>query len=86
VVGRALVRIQHIGLVNVVAGRKIVSELVQGDANAVRMAAEVAPLLTDPALREAKSRDLLDVRSRLGDPGASDRVARMVLDMIGGVE
>ena len=86
VVGRALVRIQHIGLVNVVAGRKIVSELVQGDANAVRMAAEVAPLLTDPALREAKSHDLLDVRRRLGDPGASDRVARMVLDMIGGVE
>ncbi len=84
-VGRALVRIPHIGLVNVVAGRKIVPELVQGDANSVRMAREIAPLLTDPALREKTSRDLLDVRRRLGDPGASDRVARMVLDMIGGV-
>jgi hypothetical protein len=50
------------------------------------MAAEVAPLLTDPALRERTSHDLLDVRRRLGDPGASERVARMALDMIGGVE
>ncbi len=86
VVGRALVKVPHIGLVNVVADRKIVPELVQGDANAVRMAREVAPLLTDPVLREGMSHDLLDVRRELGDPGASDRVARMVLDMIGGVE
>ncbi len=68
------------------AGRKVVSELVQGDATAASMAREVAPFLTDPALRESKSHDLLDVRRRLGDPGASGRVARMALDMIGGVE
>ncbi len=86
VVGRALVKVPHIGLVNVVANRKIVPELVQGDATAVRMAREVAPLLTNPVLREGMSHDLLDVRRELGDPGASDRVARMVLDMIGGVE
>jgi len=86
VVGRALVKIPHIGLVNVVAGGKIVPELVQGDANAVRMAREVAPLLTDRVLREKTSRGLLDVRRGLGDAGASDRVARMALDMIGGVE
>ncbi|MEA3409488.1 MAG: lipid-A-disaccharide synthase [Candidatus Eisenbacteria bacterium] len=86
VVGRVLVKIPHIGLVNVVAGRKIVPELVQGDANAERMAREIAPLLTDPVLRERTSRDLLDVRGRLGEIGASDRVARMVLEMIGGVE
>jgi lipid-A-disaccharide synthase len=86
VVGRALVKVPHIGLVNVVADRKIVPELVQGDANAASMAREVAPLLTDPVLRERMSHDLLDVRRELGDPGASDRVARMVLDMIGGVE
>ena len=86
VIGRALVKIPHIGLVNVVAGRKIVPELVQGDANAVRMAREIAPLLTDPVLREKTSRELLDVRGRLGEAGASDRVARMVLEMIGGVE
>ena len=81
-IGRALVRIPHIGLVNVVAGRKIAAELVQKDASAAGMAREVAPLLTDPALRERTSGELLEVRRRLGDPGASDRVARMVIDMM----
>jgi lipid-A-disaccharide synthase len=82
--GRALVRIPDIGLVNVVAGERVVPELVQGDATGSRMAAEVEPFLTDPALRERTSARLLDVRRRLGEPGASDRVARMVLDMMGG--
>ena len=86
VVGRALVRIPHIGLVNVVAGRRVVPELVQREASAVRMAAEVLPYLSDPALREETSRELLEVRRELGDPGASEKVARMVLDMIGGAE
>lgn len=85
VVGRALVRIPNIGLVNVVAGRKIVPELVQADASAARMADEVGPFLTDPELRETTRRELLEVRSELGDPGASEKVARMVLDMVGGV-
>jgi lipid-A-disaccharide synthase len=86
VVGRVLVRIPHIGLVNVVAGRKVVPELVQNDASAVRMAEEVLPFLSDPALREETSRRLLEVRRELGDPGASEKVARMVLDMIGGAD
>jgi lipid A disaccharide synthetase len=63
-----------------------VAELVQGEASAVRMAAEVLPYLSDPALREETSRELLEVRRELGDPGASEKVARMVLDMIGGAE
>ena len=84
VVGRALVRIPNIGLVNVVAGRKVVPELVQGDAGAARMAAEVLPFLLDPALRAKTSRELLEVRGELGEPGASEKVARMILDMIGG--
>ena len=84
--GRALVRIPHIGLVNVVAGGSVVPELVQGDASAQRMAEEVGPLLSDQSLRTEVSRRLLEVRRRLGEPGASDRVARMVMDMLGGVE
>ncbi|MBN2564928.1 MAG: lipid-A-disaccharide synthase, partial [Candidatus Eisenbacteria bacterium] len=50
-IGRALVKIPDIGLVNVVAGERIVPELVQGAATARRMADEVRPFLTDSALR-----------------------------------
>jgi lipid-A-disaccharide synthase len=82
--GRALVRIPNIGLVNVVAGRALVPELVQREANARRMAAEVEPFLTDPARREEVSDALLEVRGLLGEPGASSRVAEMVVSMIGG--
>jgi len=86
VAGRLLVRIPHIGLVNVVAGRKVVPELVQNDVTAARMADEVMPFLSDPALRAETSRRLLEVRRGLGGPGASEKVARMVLEMLGGAD
>ena len=82
--GRMLVRIPDIGLVNVVAGERIVPELVQNDANGPRMAGEVGRFLADPALAARTSARLLEVRGRLGGPGASDRVARMVLETGGG--
>lgn len=82
-VGRVLVRIPDIGLVNVVAGERIVPELVQGAATAEAMAAEVERFLTDPELRRRTSERLLDVRRSLGSPGAASRVARMALEMAG---
>ena len=81
--GRMLVRIPDIGLVNVVAGERIVPELVQGMVTAENLVREVRPFLTDREVLERTSRRLLSVRGELGTPGASDRVARMALDMMG---
>jgi lipid-A-disaccharide synthase len=83
VAGRALVRIPFIGLVNVVAGEKIVPEIIQREVTAERLARELRPFLTDPALVERTSKRLLEVRASLGAPGASDRVAMMALRMMG---
>lgn len=82
-VGRMLVRIPHIGLVNVVAGEEVVPELVQGEVTASRVAHEVRRYLIDPDLASQTSARLLETRDRLGTPGASARVARMALSMMG---
>jgi lipid-A-disaccharide synthase len=83
VLGRRLVRVSTYGMVNLVAGRSVVPELIQGAFTASRVAAEVVSLLTNPARAAAMQRDLADVRDRLGEPGASQRAARAVLAVAG---
>jgi lipid-A-disaccharide synthase len=79
-VARLLIRVKWIGLVNLVAGRTIVPELIQDEATAERLIGEVRALLND---REAYNRmkdGLREVRHALGEPGASRRAARVVLE------
>ena len=77
--GRRLVRISNIALVNLVAGRTIVSELVQEACTPERIAEAVAPLLDDHVVAQRIRTELAEVRSKLGAPGAFDRAARLVL-------
>ncbi len=77
-VGRMLVKVAHFALVNILAGRGLVPELLQGEASAARMSAEVNRLLDDPAAREAQLEGLREVRASLGEPGAPARVAEEV--------
>jgi lipid-A-disaccharide synthase len=70
-------------MVNLVAGRRIVPELIQSDFTPQRVAEETTTLLTS-AERQARTREALrDVRERLGAPGASGRAAEAILDVIG---
>jgi lipid-A-disaccharide synthase len=79
---RRIVRVAHIGLVNIVAGRRIVPEFVQDAFVPAAVAEALDPLFdANAAVRQAMVAALADVRQRLGDPGAADRVARMALEM-----
>lgn len=81
--GRLLVRVPHIGLVNLVAGRRAVPELLQGDFTAQAVCDELHALLSDPDRAEAQRLALKEVRARLGPPGAADRAAEVVLKVMG---
>jgi lipid-A-disaccharide synthase len=73
-----LVKVPHFSLVNIVAGRKVVPELVQEAVNGARIAREVRTLL-EPAENARVRRELAGVTEKLGGPGASRRAAEAIM-------
>ena len=80
--GRALIKVKHIGLVNLIAEREIVPELIQDRASPELIAETVLRLLETPAALDAMRHSFGNVRYRLGGPGASSRVADIALNML----
>lgn len=76
---RLVVRIKMIALVNIVAGKTVVPELIQHDASAPAVAHVIEGYLTDPERYEAVRRELSSVIEKLGDAGASKKVADAIL-------
>lgn len=76
--GRLLVRVKHFSLPNIVAGRAIIPELVQGQVTPEALTRTLADLL-DPVHGGAMRGDLAELRGRLGEPGAAGRVAEHLL-------
>jgi lipid-A-disaccharide synthase len=73
-----LVKIKHIGLVNILAGREVVRELIQGAADPATVAGELRTFLESAEKREALRADLAETTSMLGGPGAHERAAAAV--------
>lgn len=76
--GRALVRLPNIALVNLVLGRRVVPELIQREASPERIAAEAERILLEDDVRSEMRSGLAELRARLGEGGASRRAAREV--------
>lgn len=76
-----LIRAEHFGLINLIAGERLVTELLQNDLTGERLAAELTSLL-DRARNEAARARLKEAAARLGEAGASRRAARAVLNAL----
>jgi len=79
--GKMVVTIPHFALINIVAGKKIVPELIQGHVNGQRIAAETRRLL-EPANYARVVEELAAVRSKLGDAGAARRAAEAIMKVV----
>jgi lipid-A-disaccharide synthase len=81
-IARMLVRTPRFAMVNLIAGKQVVPELVQKDFTPARLASEANRLLDSPDARAEMRRGLAEVRGKLGPPGAVERAADLIADML----
>jgi len=82
-VGRRLIKIEHAGLANIVAGKGIVREFIQDDAHPEALCLELLKMLDDTDYASEIRKELQRVQQLMGEPGCSVRVGQMVAEMSG---
>ena len=78
-----LVKVDHIGLCNIVAGETVAQELIQDDASPQRIAQEIGRILSDRQYADEQKMKLSGVRERLGGGGSDQKMAALVLALVG---
>jgi len=81
-IGKRVIRVPHIGLVNLVAEDEVVPELIQDDVTPDRLVKEVLDILEGGQTRENMIKKLKIVTEKLGQGGASEKTARIALEMM----
>ncbi len=81
-IAKSVIKIPHIGLVNVVAGKQIVPEFIQSDCRSDRVTAEIERFFSDEGIRNDMNRRLSVIKGILGDEGTSKRVAETIISVI----
>jgi len=77
-----LVRVEHIAMVNIIAGEKVVPELIQSDFQPETVVRETRVLLDEQPVRQRMIAKLAEVKEKLGAGGAAARVAELAASMI----
>lgn len=81
-IGKLLVKIEHMGICNIVAGERIVPELLQDEVTSENIARDIGRMLTDETYLSVLKEKLAKVRSLLGSGGCLERVAEVALTML----
>ena len=80
-IGRQLIKLKFISLVNLILNKEVVTELIQGDFNSERIAKELSSILEGP-VREAQFEAYHELETKLGGPGASKNVAELIYNSL----
>lgn len=81
-VGKRVIKVPHIGICNIVAGKGVARELIQHEVTPEAMAEEIGKILTSDAYARRMRRDFAEVRVKLGSGGALGRLARVASGMM----
>ncbi len=81
-IAKILVKVPYIGLVNIVAGREVVPEFIQFKATPKRLSRVITQLLEDREKRESIRAELNRVKHLLGERGATERAAEILMEML----
>ncbi len=80
-IGRLVINVKNIGLVNIIAGKTVVPEFIQKDASGRQIAAEALAILKSERYEQIK-KELSAISAKLGKPGAAARAAKIACEMI----
>lgn len=83
ILGKYLIKVPYLGLVNLLAEDKVVPEFIQQDAHPETLAHEARVFLQNPEIQEKMRKEFGQVREKLGEKGASARAAREVFNFLG---
>jgi len=82
IIGKLFINPKYIGLVNIIAGKSVAPELIQLAANGPRIASEALAILLSEDKQQEISRELNNIRQKLGEPGAPKRAAKLACEML----
>jgi len=82
-IGKRLIRVKNVGICNIVAGERVVPELIQHEVTAERISGEIGRYLDDAGYTAETKAKLADVKKKLGSGGCSERVAGLALGLLG---
>lgn len=80
--GRAVIDIEHLGMANILAGRQIVHEFIQYEANVPNVSSFVESVMTDPVRRMELESNLLETGAKLGGGGAAQVAAHAIVELL----
>lgn len=80
-IGKRVVKIPFIGLANIVAGEQVAKEFIQNDVTAESLLPEVERCMFDETYRQEKVQKMRNIKKRLGEPGAAEKTAELILQL-----